>query len=569
MVGAGRRRRGDFGYPQWPARHRPGRRPRRGPAGWRRAPRPLPAPRRAREPPHRVDAPPPGRGRLERREPRAADRARPSVLRRAARAGQRAWGRATSSSSSTGAGDPDQRLTDDPGSTVSATFTAAARRGRRRARAAVALALEQARLPLREVAAARHRDRRGRRPVPARHAGAHRRLPTTRSSSCCATGTTRRATSPTSAASTCATAAATRSSTRATARPSRCRRRSAGGPRGTTCTSPSTGPAVFDVETTFRERWEDSTPLTLNPGRLRVEPERGARTSRRDPCAEQAPPPPSPARRAPRPCRSCAPTRRSCPRATTSPRRGAQRRARQHQGRAPRPAPGLPRGPVPLERGGRPALRRGAARQPRAAPRRGHPDAAGRWTARSPCPPQLYGRRLAMDLLLEAGGDRVAVYGLTSEAGYPIYVHAKVCVIDDVWASVGSDNFNRRSWSSDSEIACAVQDTRVEGRDGPAPRDAVRAAVAARAASASTSVSTPTTCPTTTRPSGTSWRRRPPRSTSGMPPAAVPGGVATCPVPRRPSRARASGGAAGRGRGRGPPAWSARPGGCAGSTRPR
>jgi phosphatidylserine/phosphatidylglycerophosphate/cardiolipin synthase-like enzyme len=86
-------------------------------------------------------------------------------------------------------------------------------------------------------------------------------------------------------------------------------------------------------------------------------------------------------------------------------------------------------------------------------------------------PPQLYGRKLAMDLLLEAGGDRVAVYGLTSEAGFPIYVHAKVCVIDDVWASVGSDNFNRRSWSSDSEIACAVQDVRVTDRDTPAPPD--------------------------------------------------------------------------------------------------
>ena len=86
-------------------------------------------------------------------------------------------------------------------------------------------------------------------------------------------------------------------------------------------------------------------------------------------------------------------------------------------------------------------------------------------------PPQLYGRKLAMDLLLEAGGDRVAVYGLTSEAGYPIYVHSKVCVIDDVWASVGSDNFNRRSWSSDSEIACAVQDVRVTDRDAPVPAD--------------------------------------------------------------------------------------------------
>jgi len=87
-------------------------------------------------------------------------------------------------------------------------------------------------------------------------------------------------------------------------------------------------------------------------------------------------------------------------------------------------------------------------------------------------PAQLYGRKLAMDELLEAGGDRVAIYGLTNEAGYPVYVHAKVCVLDDVWASVGSDNFNRRSWSSDSEIACAVQDVRVSSRDDAVPPDA-------------------------------------------------------------------------------------------------
>jgi phosphatidylserine/phosphatidylglycerophosphate/cardiolipin synthase-like enzyme len=41
-------------------------------------------------------------------------------------------------------------------------------------------------------------------------------------------------------------------------------------------------------------------------------------------------------------------------------------------------------------------------------------------------------------------------------------------VIDDVWASVGSDNFNRRSWSHDSEIACAVLD---DERDARAPID--------------------------------------------------------------------------------------------------
>jgi phosphatidylserine/phosphatidylglycerophosphate/cardiolipin synthase-like enzyme len=38
-------------------------------------------------------------------------------------------------------------------------------------------------------------------------------------------------------------------------------------------------------------------------------------------------------------------------------------------------------------------------------------------------------------------------------------------VIDDVWASVGSDNFNRRSWSHDSEISCAVIDDERDGRE--------------------------------------------------------------------------------------------------------
>ncbi len=31
-------------------------------------------------------------------------------------------------------------------------------------------------------------------------------------------------------------------------------------------------------------------------------------------------------------------------------------------------------------------------------------------------------------------------------------------MVDDVWASVGSDNFNRRSWTHDSELSCAVLD---------------------------------------------------------------------------------------------------------------
>jgi phosphatidylserine/phosphatidylglycerophosphate/cardiolipin synthase-like enzyme len=78
------------------------------------------------------------------------------------------------------------------------------------------------------------------------------------------------------------------------------------------------------------------------------------------------------------------------------------------------------------------------------------------------------GRELAVKVLLEAAPDRVAIFDIENVAGVPVYVHAKVSVIDDVWASVGSDNFNRRSWSHDSEIACAVLD---EERDSREPID--------------------------------------------------------------------------------------------------
>ncbi len=45
-------------------------------------------------------------------------------------------------------------------------------------------------------------------------------------------------------------------------------------------------------------------------------------------------------------------------------------------------------------------------------------------------------------------------------------MHAKVCVVDDTWLAVGSDNLNRRSWTHDSEICCAVID-----EDGQVARD--------------------------------------------------------------------------------------------------
>jgi len=62
----------------------------------------------------------------------------------------------------------------------------------------------------------------------------------------------------------------------------------------------------------------------------------------------------------------------------------------------------------------------------------------------------------------------VHVFDVENHAGTPVYVHAKVCVVDDVWLSVGSDNFNRRSWTHDSELSSGVLDTT---RDPREPRD--------------------------------------------------------------------------------------------------
>ena len=93
-----------------------------------------------------------------------------------------------------------------------------------------------------------------------------------------------------------------------------------------------------------------------------------------------------------------------------------------------------------------------------------HPDVDGRFAL----PPNLVGREQAIDACRRAGPDRVHVFDVENHAGTPVYVHAKVCVIDDVWASVGSDNFNRRSWTHDSELSCAVLD---DTRDERAPAD--------------------------------------------------------------------------------------------------
>jgi phosphatidylserine/phosphatidylglycerophosphate/cardiolipin synthase-like enzyme len=76
-----------------------------------------------------------------------------------------------------------------------------------------------------------------------------------------------------------------------------------------------------------------------------------------------------------------------------------------------------------------------------------------------------FGRERLLDELSSAGGDRVAVYDLENGEGTPIYVHSKLCVIDDLWMAAGSDNLNRRSWTHDSELSCAVVDSQRDERE--------------------------------------------------------------------------------------------------------
>jgi phosphatidylserine/phosphatidylglycerophosphate/cardiolipin synthase-like enzyme len=232
------------------------------------------------------------------------------------------------------------------------------------------------------------------------------------------------------------------------------------------------GPAVHDVETTFRERWEDSTPLTLNPGR-RLTSWLQAEDQEPRPLGEQWPPPP--------------------------PVEGAHDAVQ-----IVRTYPAILPVGYDFAPGGEMSIVLGNAKAMAHARRFIYVEDQYLWgsgvgehfaamltdrpelrlvivlptvpdvdgvLARTP---QLAARLLALEPILEAGGERVAVFGLTNRLGLPIYVHSKICIIDDRWASVGSDNFNRRSWTSDSEIACAVMDDRLDdlGEDDPAPADA-------------------------------------------------------------------------------------------------
>ena len=89
-------------------------------------------------------------------------------------------------------------------------------------------------------------------------------------------------------------------------------------------------------------------------------------------------------------------------------------------------------------------------------------EGASRW-------PSLVGRQEAIRVCRSAGGDRFGIYDIENRTGTPVYVHSKVVVIDDVWAMIGSDNLNRRSWTHDSELSCAVLDSEHDERQPTDP----------------------------------------------------------------------------------------------------
>jgi phosphatidylserine/phosphatidylglycerophosphate/cardiolipin synthase-like enzyme len=217
------------------------------------------------------------------------------------------------------------------------------------------------------------------------------------------------------------------------------------------------GPAVADVETVFRERWEDPAPLSRNP--LRCWRDRVFRRAGLPGCPEQLPDPPRCGTDAVQVLRTY-PDRRRGYIFAPSGERSIARAYRKALDRAqhlvyledqylwsPHVA-----GCFAEALAARPDLRLIAV-VPQF-PITGL-NQAWRPTGGSAAP-QLLARARSLDLLQRLGGERVAVYSVENTAGTPVYVHAKVCVIDDTWATAGSANINRRSWTYDTELSCAI-----------------------------------------------------------------------------------------------------------------
>ena len=234
------------------------------------------------------------------------------------------------------------------------------------------------------------------------------------------------------------------------------------------------GPAVAQVEQVFRERWADPEAMTLLPWQRTADRAAGL-----------------PQRGSPLPAGLPAPNPQGSA-AVQLLRTYPHRRGR-------RSYPFAPKGELSVARGFAKALQRARRlvyiedqylwstevgevlddalhRNPRLqviAVRPRYPDQEGHFKV----PATLLGRGLSLRALRPGVRDRLTLLDIESAEGTPIYVHAKVMVIDDVWAAVGSANLNRRSWTHDSELTVAVLDAEKDGRhplDLPGAGDGAR-----------------------------------------------------------------------------------------------
>ena len=235
------------------------------------------------------------------------------------------------------------------------------------------------------------------------------------------------------------------------------------------------GPAVHDVETVFRERWEDPTPLSRSPLHCVKDRLRGLDLSP-DPLPAQAPPPP--------------------------PVEGGT-----HVVQLLRTYPDLRHGrDYPFARGGERSVARGYTK---AVGARGgwstsRTSTSGATTSATSSPealrehPELHviavvplhpdldgglGRHAAAAgparAMLEMRRPRRT--GSRSTASRTTPAHRSTCTpraasIDDTWATIGSDNFNRRSWTHDSELSAVVRRPGTAELRPPAPAHARRRA---------------------------------------------------------------------------------------------
>jgi phosphatidylserine/phosphatidylglycerophosphate/cardiolipin synthase-like enzyme len=220
------------------------------------------------------------------------------------------------------------------------------------------------------------------------------------------------------------------------------------------------GPAITELDLTFRERWEDPTALN-HSGRLRSEL---SRAMSRDRVARPLPArlgdPPTHGGHAVQVLRTYPSRRPKYPFAPDGERSVARAFAKAiNRARTLIYIEDQYFWSVEIAR----MLARALRRQPELqiiaiVPR--YPDKDSKLSG----PPSRLAQARALALVQTVGGERVGIYDVENELGTPIYVHAKVCVIDDVWATVGSDNLNRRSWTHDSELSCAVIDSELDDR---------------------------------------------------------------------------------------------------------